>query len=142
MKKEKTGVDTDIGRFRSDPEEKEKDKEKLKPQKTLTAEVHTANHERLLDLLDVEGQARLLGYSMPFATMYTKCSPITALGRRMNTSDYSLAIARQLGLQLLPFSGLCALCGKPMREPRTDRLALLTCSSPASTEATPKPPLT
>ena len=54
--KEKTGSDIDINRFRSNPEEKEKGEENLKPQKTLSAEVHAANHDSLHDSLDKEGK--------------------------------------------------------------------------------------
>ena len=78
-------------------------------QRKLSDFVSLKRHSRLLQQLDPLGRANLLSFTLPAATDFLNAPPIPALGLALESSEFRIALCRQLRVPLFNESFRCCI---------------------------------
>ena len=96
-------------------------------QRKLSDFVSLKLHSYLLQQLDPLGQANLLSFTLPAATDLLNAPPIPALGLALESSEFRIALCRQLRVPVFNESFRCPVCKSSMLDTYGDHA--LVCST-------------
>jgi len=104
-----------------------------KTQREISKYVDSHESKRLMDLLDLKGQARYTACKGPFGALILTASPSRALGTRLSPSEFGFFICHRLGLpNFFEEEQPCALCSSPHDK---EGFHALTCRHGGSLQA-------